>query len=512
MARLLSTGLLVTAGVCGLLANQATHVPKIWDDASLSDWATPVAGLNVRPAHYSSTEYYAAPEDNLRTYPVYPKSTEPPGYWEWLNAQTAEPLVDVTGIRTQKDWADAGERAFRDMDVPLLRTNDPKLIEQVRRNTYEGVLTFPDGGVGAVRWVVTKQGLMVGVRACAACHNGRTSDDRLVFGGPGGGGAGRGPDARPLVVPGMPLAGAPGTRWRLQQFYTGDPIPTAFWREFSVPWSPDARIERVKTMTVQELQNRSGNDQLGRSFSGGVFARSNGSPYAPTKISDLQNLRYSRYLDATGTHRLRGPEDVGRYAALVTGADRMDFGPHQMLTNEQRRVRFRYADEVLYAIGVYLMSLEPPKSPNTAPRALLNQGEQIFRREGCASCHAPPAYTTGKLTVADGYSVPADHPNRADIMDVSVGTDVDGAMKTRKGTGLYKIPSLRGVWYRPRLLHDGSLASLDEMFDAARLDSTYEPKGWNPPGINSRAVPGHTFGLGLNSEEKAALLAFLRSL
>ena len=60
-----------------------------------------------------------------------------------------------------------------------------------------------------------------------------------------------------------------------------------------------------------------------------MFARANGSPYYGTKIMDLQNIKYSRYLDATGTHRLRGPEDIARYAALVTGADRMKFGPHR---------------------------------------------------------------------------------------------------------------------------------------------------------------------------------------
>ena len=47
---------------------QTVPVPKIWDDRALADWATPVAGLNVRPAHYSSAEYYAAPVENLRTY------------------------------------------------------------------------------------------------------------------------------------------------------------------------------------------------------------------------------------------------------------------------------------------------------------------------------------------------------------------------------------------------------------------------------------------------------------
>jgi hypothetical protein len=85
-------------------------------------------------------------------------------------------------------------------------------------------------------------------------------------------------------------------------------------------------------------------------------------------------------------------------------------------------------------------------------------------------------------------------------------------MKTRKGTGLYKIPSLRGVWYRPLFLHDGSVASLEEMFDADRLKPDHVPGGWQGPGVTKRAIPGHPFGLALNADDKAALLAFLRSL
>jgi hypothetical protein len=223
-------------------------------------------------------------------------------------------------------------------------------------------------------------------------------------------------------------------------------------------------------------------------------------------------LRYNRYIDATGTHRIRGPEDIARYASLITAADPLDFGQHRILTDAQRRVPFRYADEVLYAIGVYLMSLEPLKNPNPASKDVLARGEQIFRREGCAGCHVPPAYTNGKLTLAKGYDPPADHPNREDIVRVSVGTDPGLALKTRKGTGFYKVPSLRGVWYRPLLLHDGSVASLEEMFDSGRLSSDHVPGGWKGPGVTKRPVPGHPFGLELKPEEKDALLAFLRSL
>ena len=49
----------------------------------------PVAGLNVRPGHFSEAEYYRAPIDNYRTYPVYAPGREPAGYWEML--QTGRP-------------------------------------------------------------------------------------------------------------------------------------------------------------------------------------------------------------------------------------------------------------------------------------------------------------------------------------------------------------------------------------------------------------------------------------
>jgi hypothetical protein len=116
------------------------------------------------------------------------------------------------------------------------------------------------------------------------------------------------------------------------------------------------------------------------------------------------------------------------------------------------------------------------------------------------------------LTLASVYTIPSYHPNKKDIVRVSVGTDPELALKTRKGTGFYKIPSLRGLWYRPLLLHDGSVASLEEMFDPNRLSAEHVPGGWKGPGVSKRAVPGHPFGLGLPPEEKSALLDFLRSL
>ena len=509
----LSIILFATILLCGLLfAAQGLQAPRIWDDAALQDWATPVAGLNVRPGHYASAEYYAAPVDNLRTYPVYSPDSEPSGYWEELQQKKPEPLIDLRTIQTEQDWIAAGQRAFLEMDAVLMRTNDPATVAQARDpRSFENVFKFRDGTVFGARWVVTDQGVMLTAPACAACHARRSSATTVEFAGPGG----------PLTLPGTPQLQYRGTPFggpaffarRAQLSHPGDSMLMAFWREFTTPWAQDERIEQLQTMPLPAAAAiLGGGAGWGPSLSGGMFARTNGSPYYATKIPDLQNLRYSRYLDSTATLRLRGPEDVGRYAALVTGADSMDFGPHRILPVEKRKMTFRYADEALYAIGKYLLSLEPPRNPDLAPRAQLDRGEQIFRREGCVNCHVPPDYTSGKLTLADGWEPPADHPSSDDILRVSVGTDSGAALKTRKGTGFYKIPSLRGVWYRPLLLHDGSFRSLEEMFDPARLKADYAPQGWNPPGVTQRAVTGHAFGLSLNADEKLALLAFLRSL
>jgi hypothetical protein len=45
------------------------------------------------------------------------------------------------------------------------------------------------------------------------------------------------------------------------------------------------------------------------------------------------------------------------------------------------------------------------------------------------------------------------------------------------------------------------------------LDDDYVPTGWKgPTGMKARAVKGHEFGLDLSPEERAALIAFLRTL
>jgi hypothetical protein len=482
-------------------ASMQPRAPVIWDEAALADWATPIAALRVRPAHYTPAEYYAVPAQNLRTYPVYLPDREPPGYWESLQKKKPEPLVDVSTIRTKSDWIDAGARAFRELDNPLSRTDDPALIAAIRDpGTFAGIGGLADGTVLDQRWVMTERGVMLTQSECAACHSKMGPDRTIVYGEP--------LSAHP---PGAAPAGV--ERFLIQlltladerKYGTADPVEL-FPRLFAMPWAPDegARLQRFLT-NPRDAASVGFNPH-------GVIPRINGSPFHGTRVPDLHLLRYSKYIDASGTHRLRGPEDIARYAAIINSADPMDFGTHRFLSDSQRRVAYRFADEVLYAIGVYLLSLEPAKNPNPPPANLIARGQAIFRREKCERCHPPPDYTTGGLTPAQGYEPPRDHPSWNDIRRESVGTDAGLALKTRKGTGFYKIPSLRGVWYRPRLLHDASIVSLEELFDEARLSADYERKGWSPPGVTRGPIPGLEFLTKLPAEDKRALIAFLRSL
>jgi hypothetical protein len=106
--------------------------PRVWNDKDRSEWATPVATLNVRPAHYSERDYYAAKVGEwLRTYPVYFPGREPEGYWQMLQARQPEPLI-APGARSRTEWILAGQIVFPEKDTPPLRSYDPTIIATVR--------------------------------------------------------------------------------------------------------------------------------------------------------------------------------------------------------------------------------------------------------------------------------------------------------------------------------------------------------------------------------------------
>ena len=487
---------LISAASSVATAQPAAKVeaPRFWNDRGLSDWATPIAALNVRPGHYSESAYYAAPAAEwVRTYPVYAPWREPPGYWDMLRRKKPEPLV-TPGARTAAEWIEAGKRVFHEMDQPFLRTYDPDRIATMRSaKAVEGLdaHAMKDGTLYSLRWVVTSKGIALSMQNCAECHSRTMPDGSLLDGGP-------------FNHPRDKVAGAALSAKALPELLSPGENPVlALARQFRVPWERND-INRL-------LETEPGSDAGDFGMPVGVLARFNGSPFYPTKVPDLIGLRDRKYIDHTATHRLRGVEDVMRYAALISCCDIADFGPYRILSDSGRRIVYRFPDEVLFALVQYLFALPEPPNPNRGD-PLAGRGKEVFDREGCTRCHTPPLYTNNKLTLATGFTPPPDHPLRPDIMAVSVGTDPNLALKTRKGTGFYKVPSLKGLWYRGFLNHDGSVATLEEWFDPARLRDDYKPSGFLGYKTTHRAVPGHEFGLSLNAQDKAALIAFLRTL
>ena len=157
----------------------------MWDDVALADWAAPIAALHVRPGHYKPADYYAVPAENLRTYPVYLPDKEPPGYWESLKKKKPELLVDASKIRTKDDWIEAGARAFRELDNPFSRTDDPALIAAIRDpRTFDGIGGLADGTVLDQRWVVTERGVMLTNWECSNCHARMGTGKRVEYGLP----------------------------------------------------------------------------------------------------------------------------------------------------------------------------------------------------------------------------------------------------------------------------------------------------------------------------------------
>jgi hypothetical protein len=258
----------------------------------------------------------------------------------------------------------------------------------------------------------------------------------------------------------------------------------------------------------------------------GVVPRGGTGLWSPVQVPDLIGVRDRLYLDRTGLERHRGPADLMRYAALNQGlSDVTTYAGHLASGRTQAEPpdRFffqRYGDDQLFALTRYLYSLRPPANPNLpktpVAKALVERGRTIFMDSDnrCATCHDPKqGYTNNKLIAAPGFQVPGGHPEHDRIMRQRVDTDPTLALTTRRGTGLYKVPSLLGVWYRGPFEHNGSCATLEDWFDPARLEENYVPTGWRGPlGTKTRAVKGHEFGLDLPSEDRKALIAFLRTL
>ena len=355
--------------------------------------------------------------------------------------------------------------------------------------------------------MIRRKGLIeLGDLSCGTCHTRVLPDGNVLKGAQGN----------------LPFIQRSAIRMRTEDDRTRDSaLNCCVHADFEIghvgtPWlSPDPQT-RIEQMSIDELATEM------EAMPPGVMSRQRASLLYPVQVPDLVGVQDRHYLDRTGLVLQRSIADLMRYAAMNRGA----FDGGDSLANHNGFIpadspnfqklpppatQARYSDEQLYALALYLNSLRPPPNPYKLD-AVAKRGRRVFDREGCTTCHTPPLYSNNKLTPAEGFTIPENHLKQYDILQVTVGTDSGLALKTRRGTGYYKVPSLKGVWYRGMFPHDGSCATLEDWLDSRRLREDYVPTGFKGSGIKTRAVKGHAFGLGLSTEDKRALIAFLKTL
>ena len=489
-------------------------IPRTWDDEAMATLEVPLARAAGSPKHVSADYYYKIPIRPIyKQYPLYAPGREPAGYTDWLKQQ--EPVVvwgEVKGkqvappLKMQADWIKAGEIVFDSVLVfsPLL---PPPIATEFYKTAGRPV---PANGIDpfAVCVIREKGKIEVGFAACADCHSRVMPDGSVLKGAQGNNPIDHG---IAFAMRGQ-LAGAPDKQALVGFLRLGERSL------FEVPWLPPSEQADYSRMSAEEIAATHAN------IPAGLFARQRSSALYPPQIPDLIGVKDRRYLDRTGLQQHRSIVDMMRYAALnqggdnlasyegfVPGAPDLKTPPAPDKLSPPLAQPDRYSDEQLYALGLYIYSLQPPPNPNKLD-ALAARGQKVFAREGCPMCHTPPLYTNNKLTPAEDFAVPKDHLKEYDILPISLGTDPNLTLKTRRGTGYYKVPSLKGVWYRGMFGHSGWCATLEDWFDPRRTRDDYVPTGFKPYGAKTYAVKGHPFGLNLSEQDHRALIAFLKTL
>ena len=192
----------------------------------------------------------------------------------------------------------------------------------------------------------------------------------------------------------------------------------------------------------------------------------------------------------------------------------------------------------LARIEEWLLQVQPPAYPYDVDKALAGEGSAIYVQQ-CAQCHAPGGKRTG--TVVPVEEVGTDR-HRLDMWTpaapVAYNNYTNGYSYDftgfRKTNGYVAVP-LDGVWLRAPYLHNGSVPSLQELFepvsgrrstfyrgynvyDPVRVGFVSEGDGVKHAGMlydtslpgNSNA--GHLYGVELTPAQKKALIEYLKTL
>jgi mono/diheme cytochrome c family protein len=201
-------------------------------------------------------------------------------------------------------------------------------------------------------------------------------------------------------------------------------------------------------------------------------------------------------------------------------------------------------------VAAYIASIEPPKYPGTIDTALAQQGEEVFEKN-CSRCHGTygpdGSYPNLLIALADvgtdaALATGSTHYAEA-YVDWYNGSFYGEVSKIEPQEG-YVAPPLDGIWITAPYLHNGSVPTLEALLDSQKrptfftrsydsADYDMQALGWpftpleagqdaevDPqkkrliydttiPGYGNR---GHTFGDGLSSADRTALIEYLKTL
>lgn len=339
------------------------------------------------------------------------------------STERARPIWDGERPTSWEGWRALGERVFH--ELPL--RHEPYwevALRDPERGEELGVIRAPDGTLPGLVWMRDLDGdPAVGI-TCALCHADRApGSDEIVAG-------------------------------RARRALDYGAIRIAYYEALDQPIDPQARARWEswgpgRADVIEDVAD------------------------TPIAITDLWGLRGQRLLTQAGTLTQESP-----LALLIRQETQYIQANHH---------HARPPRELMFALVIYLYSLEPPPARHAeADAEQLARGARVFDRE-CARCHANP---TGASDAVIGAS--------------RVGTDPELAMGNARGTGGYRASPLVRVADAAPYLHDGSVASLEDLLGTERLD-----EGFDRGAAGTGPARGHRYGTTLAAVEREALLAHL---
>ncbi len=240
----------------------------------------------------------------------------------------------------------------------------------------------------------------------------------------------------------------------------------------------------------------------------------------------LMKKKHALYYNALG---------VGDFGRLSTASGLLTMKD----STEAREIDSHFA-----SVMAYLRSIEAPAYPYPIDQELAAAGQALFEIE-CSKCHGNygnsetyPNLLVNLTTIgtdpalADVY---ANYPQYQDWYNASWFAN-DPAKAQLLPTRGYIAPPLDGIWATAPYLHNGSVPTLDDLLNSPQRprywrrsfnNSDFDPEkvGWKYETLDSKAdkktydttLPGygnggHTFGDILTTEERKAVIEYLKTL